>query len=136
MQNPMDENFEYALQELKAVREELESIHDDLRYELFDFHEDLEAFQYEHQELQQGDEEQLKLWKELPFHEDLRQELREGLEELLERHEKLQKHDQALEELEEWNERIIRHLRQDLRRELQALDRALEAFDDAGLTEN
>ena len=50
MQNPMDENFEYALQELNSVREELQSIHDDLRYELFDFHEDLEAFQYEHQD--------------------------------------------------------------------------------------
>ena len=39
----MDENFEYALQQLQYVQEELQRIHEDLGYELFEFHEDLEA---------------------------------------------------------------------------------------------
>jgi chromosome segregation ATPase len=102
----MDENFENALEELKSVRRELEWIHEDLRYELFDFHEDLEALQQEHQELQDDDEE--NLFKYLPFHPD--EEVRQGLEErrktLLERHGQLQMHNKALEELQDWNEGI------------------------------
>ena len=129
----MDENFKNALEELKSVRRELEWIHEDLRYELFDFHEDLEALQQEHQELQDDDEE--NLFKYLPFHPDEDQEVRQGLEErrqaLLERHGQLQMHNKALEELQDWNEGIIRYLSQNLQHELEELDEELQELKQA-----
>ena len=96
----MDENFEYALQQLQYVQEELQRIHEDLRCELFEFHEDLEALQQEHQQLQHDDEE--NLFKYLPFHglQEVREGLQERRQELLERHRRLQMHNEALEELQ------------------------------------